>query len=114
MLKQGCTFLGHTLFSISLQVHSITARSVSRQFRESLRAGKSELVDTIFKLPEAKNTMRLQEDTLSYDNNDKDRNIVYSSQSPHELYPDGDYIVTRRRPDAFREVSSGDKETRDW
>lgn len=98
------------------QVHSITARSVSRQFRESLRAGRSELVDTIFKLPEAKNTLRLQEDTLSYDNNDKDRvdNIVYSSQSPHELYPDGDYIVTRRRPDAFREVSSGDKETRDW
>ena len=36
------------------QVHSITARSVSRQFRESLKAGKGELVDTIFRLPEAK------------------------------------------------------------
>merc|ERR1712126_326517 len=46
------------------QIHSITARSVSRQFRESLKAGKPELVDTIFKLPEAKHLTRLQ-DTVS-------------------------------------------------
>ena len=37
-----------------LQVHSITARSVPREFRESLKLGKSEVTDTIFKLPEAK------------------------------------------------------------
>ena len=43
------------------QVHSITARSVSRQFRESLKAGKSEIVDTIFKLPEAKQNIRVQD-----------------------------------------------------
>ena len=52
------------------QVHSITARSVSRQFRESLKAGKPELVDTIFKLPEAKHLTRLQ-DTVSNSTNEK-------------------------------------------
>ena len=36
------------------QVHSITARSVPREFRESLKLGRSEVTDTIFKLPEAK------------------------------------------------------------
>ena len=89
---------------------------MSRQFRESLKAGKSELVDTIFKLPEAKNISRLQEDTHKPGNNYKDRvdNVVYSSQSPHELYPDGDYIVTRRTAEAIREGGSGDEETRDW
>ena len=34
----------------SLQVHSITARSVSREFREGLKAGKTPLSDTIFKV----------------------------------------------------------------
>ena len=90
---------------------------MSRQFRESLKAGKSELVDTIFKLPEAKNISRLQEDALHPGTNHKDGvdNVVYSSQSPHELYPDGDYIVTRRTAEAaIRGVSNGDEETRDW
>ena len=40
--------------SRSHQVHSITARSVSRQFRECLKAGKPGITDTIFKLPEAR------------------------------------------------------------
>ena len=40
-------------------------------------------------------------------------NVVYSSQSPHELYPDGNYIITRGRPEDVREVSSEDEETRD-
>merc|ERR1719450_185742 len=39
------------------QVHSITARSVSREFREGLKAGKQALTDTIFKLPEARNAL---------------------------------------------------------
>ena len=88
-----------------VQVHSITARSVSRQFRESLKAGKSELVDTIFKLPDVKQSTR-QQDTVTNIINDKVRqtkvvigdspspqaNVVYSSKSPHDLYPDGDYV----------------------
>jgi len=36
------------------QVHSITARSVPREFRESLRLGRSGVTDTIFKLPGSK------------------------------------------------------------
>ena len=43
---------------------------MSRQFRESLKAGKPELVDTIFKLPEAKHLTRLQ-DTVSNSTNEK-------------------------------------------
>jgi len=78
------------------QVHSITARSVSRQFRESLKAGKPELVDTIFKLPEAKHLTRLQ-DTVSNSTNEKQANIVYSSEAPNDLYPNGDYITSNRR-----------------
>lgn len=53
-----------------VQVHSITARSVSRQFRESLKAGKAELVDTIFKLPPGDQSSRHQE-TVTNIINDK-------------------------------------------
>ena len=86
---------------------------MSRQFRESLKAGKPELVDTIFKLPEAKHLTRLQ-DTVSNSTNEKvgkkskdfnhfkicfsqQANIVYSSEAPNDLYPNGDYITSNRR-----------------
>ena len=48
-------------YVLSVQVHSITARSVSRQFRESLKIGKPEQTDAIFKLPEAKQTLGTQD-----------------------------------------------------
>ena len=50
----GQTFLHTEILFIYQQVHSITARSVPREFRESLKLGKPEATDSIFKLPEAK------------------------------------------------------------
>ena len=55
---------------MNVQVHSITARSVSRHFRESLKIGKPELTDDIFKLPEAKQNTRTK-DTVKNSNNVK-------------------------------------------
>jgi len=96
------------------QVHSITARSVSRQFRESLKAGKSEIVDTIFKLPEAKQNIRVQ-DMLPSSPEHKRDNVVYSSQSPHELYPNGEYIKSNRSQDnSSSEDEMLNKNTRHW
>ena len=63
----------NTILNTVVQVHSITARSVSRQFRESLKAGsKPEIVDTIFKLPDIKHTTR-HGDTVASINKDKVR-----------------------------------------
>lgn len=75
------------------QVHSITARSVSAQFRESLKAGKPELTDTIFKLPADKQRSVGNLDTVRNNNNVK-ANVIYTSSSPHNLYPNGEYIRT--------------------
>ena len=57
-------------YVLSVQVHSITARSVSRQFRESLKIGKPEKTDAIFKLPEAKQNLGTQ-DIVKNSNNVK-------------------------------------------
>merc|ERR1711892_207509 len=93
------------------QVHSITARSVSRQFRESLKIGKPEHTDDIFKLPEAKQNMGSTETVKNTNNNMA--NIIYKSSEPRSLYPEGDYI---RNSGGARTTSDskGQKERRIW
>ena len=98
---------------------------MSRQFRESLKAGsKPEIVDTIFKLPDIKQTSRHGE-TVANINNDKVRlrweggiiilnttvkaNVVYNSKSPNDLYPEGEYI----RGDLSSSEDSG-SDQRQW
>ena len=43
----------------SYQVHSITARSVSREFREGLKMAKPELTDAIMKVPRSVNNKEI-------------------------------------------------------
>lgn len=78
----------HPLFAF--QIHSLTARSVPRQFREGLKKGMPFRADTNIKVPtEAKvNTTESENDPVSL-------NIVYDSEQNHLVpYPDGEFIRT--------------------
>ena len=69
------------------QVHSITARSVSREFRDGLKMAKPEFTDTIFKLPKATQKNVTQETVID----------------AHNPYQDGKYI--RSSPEYIRTSS---------
>ena len=87
---------GITLF-ILLQVHSITARSVSRNFRESLKNGKAEVTDTIFKLPEAKHSTGTL-DTVRSTNNRKGSKKFSTDLSNTKYIFAGQYYLHKQCP----------------
>ena len=83
------------------QVHSLTARSVSREFREGLRRGKPVMTDTNVKLPEPRHDSQSGEDSghmVTSRGDDLDHvakvTVVYDSVRNNDMYPDGEYIRT--------------------
>ena len=100
-----------TLITAALQIHSLTARSVPRQFREGLKHSKPDVTDRNIRVKQpikpqlatADNTHVTTGHSWSQhqgggggggsEEEEFRLNIVYDSENKHLVpYPDGDYV----------------------
>ena len=87
------TLCSSSTFS-SLQIHSLTARSVPRQFREDLRKNRPEMpLDKNIRLP--KQACNTDAQAHTSDENSDECHIIYDSQNKDSVpYPDAEFIRT--------------------
>ena len=78
--------------AVCLQIHSLTARSVPRQFREDLRKGLPDIPDRNIRLPSSK----IQSGHSETSPNSSDEcHVIYDSEHQNKVpYPDAEVIRT--------------------
>ena len=88
-----------------MQIHSLTARSVPRQFREGLKHSKPDVTDRNIRVKQQPHNLATAHVTTGHswsqhtamgggsEDEEFRPNIVYDSENKHLVpYPDGDYV----------------------